>query len=79
MRLSMNYGFSEKELAAFIGTKPRTLQRWRTTGEGPAFTRIGPRRILYRADAVQSWLNEREHKHRAAELVGVSASKLTAK
>ncbi len=64
----MRYGRTEQQLSEFIGTPRRTLQRWRTTGEGPAFTRVGPRRIMYREEAVQEWLKAREHNHRAAEL-----------
>ena len=50
------------------GTPKRTAQRWRTTGEGPAYVRIGPRRIGYRPKDVQAWLAARTYKHRADEL-----------
>ncbi len=45
----------------------RTLERWRLTGEGPPFVRLG-RRIAYRAEDVDSWLAGRTYASRAAEL-----------
>ena len=40
--------------AAFLGLSPRTLDRYRVTGEGPAFHKFGAR-ILYARDDLQSW------------------------
>lgn len=43
----------EPAAAAFLGHSPRTLQRRRIDGTGPAYRRLGPRRIVYsRADLV---------------------------
>lgn len=42
---------TEKELAAHWRVSPRTLQRWREQGFGPAWIRIGGR-ILYIRDVV---------------------------
>ncbi len=64
----MNSFFDEKGLSEFLKIPRRTLQRWRVTGDGPAFVRAGARRILYRQEAVQSWASSREHPHRAAEI-----------
>ncbi len=46
----------------------RSAQRWRVTGDGPPFVRVGPRRILYRLEDVEHWALERTYPHRAAEL-----------
>ncbi len=46
----------------------RTLQRWRVTGQGPSYTRVGARRVLYPADALHRWAGERTYAHRAAEI-----------
>jgi hypothetical protein len=35
---------------------PRTAQRWRASGEGPPFVRLGKRRVLYRRSDVERWL-----------------------
>ena len=59
---------SENEIAERIGSPPRTLQRWRATGEGPPYVRLGPRRIGYRVEDVSAWLESRTYKHRAHEL-----------
>ena len=47
---------------------PRTAQRWRATGQGPAYVRLGRRRIAYRVADVERWLAERTYAHRADEL-----------
>lgn len=36
----------------------RTLANWRSTGEGPRYTKIGGR-VLYPVDAVNQWEAER--------------------
>lgn len=36
----------------------RTLANWRSTGEGPAYTKIGGR-VLYPVEAVISWERQR--------------------
>ena len=46
----------------------RTLERWRSTGDGPAFVRVGPRRVLYRLSDCEAWAAARTYPHRAAEL-----------
>ena len=65
----MSSFFDEKRLSEHLLIPRRTLQRWRATGDGPAFIRAGERRILYRAEAVDEWAKAREHPHRAAEMV----------
>ncbi len=47
---------------------PRTAQRWRASGGGPPFIRLGKRRIAYRAADVERWLAERTFSSRAEEL-----------
>ena len=65
----MSRFFDEKRLSEHLLIPRRTLQRWRATGDGPAFIRAGERRILYRAEAVEEWARAREHRHRAAEMM----------
>lgn len=36
----------------------RTLANWRSTGEGPRYTKIGGR-VLYPVDAVKTWEHSR--------------------
>ncbi len=60
--------FTEQGLFARFGISPRTAQRWRTTGDGPPFIRVGKRRILYREVDVLNWMSQRTFASRAAEL-----------
>lgn len=55
------------QLAERIERPVRTLERWRLTGQGPAFVRLG-RRIAYREADVEAWLASRTYPSRAAEL-----------
>jgi Helix-turn-helix domain len=63
-------GLSERYLIP-----PRTAQRWRATGGGPPFVRLGRRRVVYRVADVERWLAERTYAHRADELARQLASK----
>ena len=58
----------QRGVAARYHVSERTLERWRTTGEGPPFVRIGPRRISYRLADCEAWAAARTFPHRAAEL-----------
>jgi len=58
----------EEGLAEKYHIPPRTAQRWRSTGGGPPFVRLGARRVLYRVADVEKWLAERTYKSRADEL-----------
>jgi hypothetical protein len=52
---------------------PRTAQRWRASGEGPPFIRLGKRRVLYRRADVERWLVGRTFTSLADEAARVSA------
>lgn len=43
-------------------TSPRTIERWRTKGTGPKFIRVG-RRVLYRPEAIERWLDQQTRSH----------------
>ncbi len=49
---------STREVAAFLGLSPRTLDRYRVTGDGPPFHRFGNRVRYTRADVV-AWAEAR--------------------
>ena len=42
------------ELAARLNISPRTLERWRWTGEGPRFMKVGGR-VIYRLEDVEGY------------------------
>lgn len=44
--------------AKMIGMSSRTLEKWRTLGEGPPFLKFG-RRVLYSRTDLESWIESR--------------------
>lgn len=46
-----------REVAAYLKVSPPALEKWRLTGKGPAFIRIG-RLIRYRRSDLDRWLAE---------------------
>jgi DNA-binding transcriptional MerR regulator len=46
---------SQREAATMLGLSPRTLERYRCTGFGPPFRKLG-RRVLYRPDDLEAWV-----------------------
>ena len=53
--------FTQKELARRWTLSHRTLERWRWSGQGPAYMKIGGR-IVYRLDDVLAFEKERLHR-----------------
>lgn len=49
---------SQTELAARWTISPRTLERWRFTGEGPQFIKIGGR-VAYRLEDIEAYEADR--------------------
>ena len=58
----------EKAFSERYHVSRRTAQRWRITGDGPPFVRLGPRRLVYRLVDCEAWAEAQTHQHRAAEL-----------
>lgn len=54
--------YSPKELAQLLGVSVDTLAKWRTAGEGPPWTRVGPKVIRYNAKDVEAYLASREER-----------------
>lgn len=44
-----------KEAAVFLSLSPRTLEKHRTYGTGPAYKKLGGR-VVYAVDDLQSWV-----------------------
>jgi predicted DNA-binding transcriptional regulator AlpA len=49
---------SQRQAAAFLCLSERTLERWRVSGTGPAFVKLG-RRVAYREIDLIEWINAR--------------------
>jgi DNA-binding transcriptional MerR regulator len=45
---------TQADPAARLNISPRTLERWRSIGEGPAFLKIGGR-VVYRLEDVEAF------------------------
>ena len=45
---------SQIELAARWNLSPRTLERWRFTGEGPQYVKLGGR-VVYRLEDIEGY------------------------
>jgi predicted DNA-binding transcriptional regulator AlpA len=45
--------------AEYVGLSDSTLEKFRLTGEGPQFVRIGVRAVGYRIEDLDAWLSAR--------------------
>lgn len=59
---------TEDDFSERFHVSARTAQRWRVTGEGPKWVRVGPRRVAYRMSDCEAWAVSRTYPHRAAEI-----------
>jgi predicted DNA-binding transcriptional regulator AlpA len=44
-----------EQAAHVLGVTTRTLGRWRYEGNGPAWSRLGGRRIVYQQEDIDAW------------------------
>jgi len=44
------------QAATCLNVSPKTMAYWRTTGDGPAFARLGVRSIRYRPDDLLAYV-----------------------
>lgn len=67
---------STDEVAAMLGVKRNTLERWRVFGHGPRFVKFSKSAksaVRYRSDVVEAWINEQTadsttaHQQRSAD------------
>jgi predicted DNA-binding transcriptional regulator AlpA len=48
----------EREVGRLLAASPGCLRRWRATGEGPPWIRVGKRLIRYDLAALRRWISE---------------------
>lgn len=48
------------EVAKLLRLDVSTLATWRSEGEGPAWFRIGKKKVAYRESAIDAWLTRQE-------------------
>ena len=56
--MTRNELLSTKEAARYLRLSHRTLERYRVTGEGPRYLKVG-RRVFYRRTDLDAWLDGR--------------------
>ena len=49
---------NNREAAKFLNLSPRTLEKWRWSGGGPCFKKVG-RRTMYSPEDLETYLAER--------------------
>ena len=48
----------QDEAAHYLRSKPRTLEKWRLEGVGPAYVKVG-HRVVYRRADLERWMESR--------------------
>jgi len=61
--------FTTKTLAKYWHISARTLERWRSEGSGPRFTKFG-HRVLYHIDEVTAYREANTHQHTSQYATG---------
>jgi predicted DNA-binding transcriptional regulator AlpA len=56
---------TEEVVAEILCQSIRTIQKWRLTGFGPCFYKIG-RSVRYKRSEITDWMNERRRAHTSA-------------
>ena len=56
-------------IAMWLGIEIQTLAKWRCTGHGPSFQKVGRRSVRYRAGDVRDWLASQGRGTHAGNLV----------
>ena len=66
-------------VATLLGMRPQTLRKWRLSGRGPPYIRLGGPmgRVLYRRADLDAWLIARTFRSTAAEAVVASSAGAT--
>ena len=65
---------TQRQFCEMFTLPARTVERWRATGDGPPFLRIGPRQIRYRLSDCHQWAISRTFEHRADEISRTGAA-----
>jgi excisionase family DNA binding protein len=68
-----------KEAAAYLGVAESTLEKWRCSGSGPEFERVGTRIVRYRIPALENFLVARRAMPRCAATHSLSEHRRSAK
>ena len=56
------------EAATYVGLSPSTLAKMRLRGDGPTYSKAGPRVVIYDRSDLEEWL-ERKKRRSTSEVV----------
>ena len=51
-----------EQAAATLGLSPSTLAKLRLSGNGPAYCKLGARRVGYRLADIETWVDSQRHR-----------------
>ena len=54
--------FNTKEVAKYMKISPRTIERWRTEGQGPEYHKVG-RKVIYNVSDINAYLASNKYSH----------------
>lgn len=57
-----NETLTTPQAAAYLSLSPNTLNRWRWTGDGPRFVKLG-RSVRYRLNDLDAWMGDCVRQH----------------
>jgi predicted DNA-binding transcriptional regulator AlpA len=49
---------TQTEVAQLLQVSTKTLEKWRVTGAGPAFVRLGRRCVRYTRESIEAWVGD---------------------
>jgi predicted DNA-binding transcriptional regulator AlpA len=56
---TVNHVLRTPQAAAYVGLSTSTLEKFRLTGNGPAYQKAGPKIVVYRVEDLDAWLRAR--------------------
>ena len=63
--MTSNFLNTEDAAKKLGGLSPRTLEKWRMTGNGPTFHKFG-KKVLYAEEDLKAWADEQRHSNTSA-------------
>lgn len=58
------------DAAAFIGLSQSTLSKMRIRGDGPRYSKLGPRVVIYEVADLVDWIDQNKRNHTSDQFNG---------
>lgn len=62
------------EAAAFVGLSSSTLAKMRLRGDGPLYSKAGPRIVIYARSDLEEWLERQKRRSTSQSVPAISAT-----